>query len=90
MKRSSVILGILLLCGFARAQSESEGQTHVLKATPQTVIWGYYDGSSPPVLTVQSGDIVEVEHLVTGSGLMRALKMPEEVTIGCRLYERNA
>ena len=81
VRRSLVMLGMLLVSrlGFAGPQAEPAGKTHVLKAGPETVIWGYYDASSPPVLTVQSGDIVEVEHLVTGSGLMRAFKMPEEV-----------
>ena len=27
-----------------------------LKATPQTVVWGYYWSAAKPVLTIQSGD----------------------------------
>lgn len=80
MRKTSLLFLALLLAALpASAQSPPVGKTHVLKAAPDTVIWGYYSPMSPPVLTVQSGDIVEVEHLVTGSGLMRALKMPEEV-----------
>ena len=32
-----------------------------LKATPQTVVWGYYSASAKPVLTIHSGDTVKVE-----------------------------
>jgi acetamidase/formamidase len=38
-----------------------------LKATPKTVVWGYYDAKAAPVLRVQSGDTVEIETLVTSS-----------------------
>jgi acetamidase/formamidase len=49
-----------------------------LKAAPGTVAWGYYDGAVPPVLTVDSGDIVDVETMITGAHLSRALGVPEE------------
>jgi acetamidase/formamidase len=32
-----------------------------LKATPQTVVWGYYSASAKPVLSIHSGDTVRVE-----------------------------
>jgi acetamidase/formamidase len=53
-------------------------RTHPLKAAPDTVVWGYYDPSIPPVLTVDSGDIVDVETMVTGARFSRALGVPEE------------
>jgi acetamidase/formamidase len=34
---------------------------HVLKVTPQTIAWGYYWSAAKPVLTVRSGDTVEIE-----------------------------
>ncbi len=34
---------------------------HQLKASPQTVHWGYYDWRLKPVLKVQSGDTIEIE-----------------------------
>jgi acetamidase/formamidase len=46
--------------------------THHLNATPQTVRFGIFDASFPPVLTVQSGDTVVIE---TFSGA--AWEMPE-------------
>ena len=32
-----------------------------LKATPQTVVWGYYSAAAKPVLSIHSGDTVRVE-----------------------------
>ena len=39
----------------------------VLKPGPKTVAWGYYDASTPPVLRVKSGDVVEIHTLITSS-----------------------
>lgn len=38
---------------------------HYLPATPATVAWGYYWAGARPVLTVASGDTVDVETLLT-------------------------
>lgn len=35
--------------------------THLLQSTPQTVHWGYFDGSLAPVLTIESGERVVIE-----------------------------
>ena len=43
------------------------------------MVWGYYDATSPPALTVRSGDIVDIETLVTGSRLMQSLGLPEKI-----------
>jgi acetamidase/formamidase len=37
-----------------------------LKATPKTIVWGYYSASAKPVLTIHSGDTVRIE-TVSGS-----------------------
>ncbi len=34
---------------------------HTLKVTPQTIAWGYYWSAAKPVLTVRSGDTVEIQ-----------------------------
>ena len=41
--------------------------THVLNPTPQTVVWGHYDASDKPVLTIQSGDTVVMHTLLTNN-----------------------
>lgn len=38
-----------------------------LKATPQTVVWGYYWASARPALRIHSGDTVRMETVSTGS-----------------------
>ncbi|MBV9784175.1 MAG: acetamidase/formamidase family protein [Acidisphaera sp.] len=41
--------------------------THRISATPETVRWGLFDAAIPPVLTVASGDTVELECVVAGA-----------------------
>ncbi len=40
--------------------------THHLKASPETVAWGYFDASLPPVAEIDSGDTIVIE-TVSGS-----------------------
>ena len=42
-------------------------ETFELKATPKTVVWGYYSASAPPALRIHSGDTVKIETVSTGS-----------------------
>jgi acetamidase/formamidase len=54
-------------------------ETHHLAPSPKTVTWGYFDPSTPPVLGVRSGDIVEVETLPGGgSKALKAAGLPLE------------
>jgi acetamidase/formamidase len=41
-------------------------ETLELKATPQTIVWGYYSATAKPALRVHSGDTVRIE-TVSGS-----------------------
>jgi len=48
-----------------------------LKATPATVVWGYYSASAKPVLRIHSGDTVRMETLSTASpSRLEALGVP--------------
>jgi len=49
-------------------------KTHRLEATPATVAYGYYWAGATPVLRIASGDIVDVDTLLTNTpaGLQRA------------------
>src|SRR5271154_2597812 len=38
-----------------------------LKVTPETIAWGYYWADAKPVLTVKSGDTVEVQCVSVGN-----------------------
>ena len=56
-------------------------KVHQLPATPSTVAWGYYWSLAKPALTVNSGDIVEVETIMTNNpaGLERMGMKPEDI-----------
>jgi acetamidase/formamidase len=49
-------------------------KTHRLEATPATVAYGYYWADAPPVLRIVSGDIIDVDTLLTNTptGLAKA------------------
>ena len=55
------------------------GKVHRLEATPATVAYGYYWSEAKPALRIASGDIIDVDTLLTNSptGLQRA-GVPEE------------
>src|SRR5215213_8856908 len=56
----------LLLAAMAAAPF-AHGADYQLKATPATVAWGYYWSAAKPVLTIRSGDTVEMQTLTTSS-----------------------
>lgn len=68
---SAVLLAMALAGSAATAQSP---KTHRLEATPATVAYGYYWSEAAPVLRIASGDIIDVDTLLTNSpnGLARA------------------
>jgi acetamidase/formamidase len=76
---ASVVLvsaSVVLLAGQTRAP-----QTHRLEATPATVAYGYYWSAATPALRIQSGDIIDVDTLLTNTpaGLERAGVKPEKI-----------
>jgi acetamidase/formamidase len=60
-------LVVIFATYFATAALAQQPATHQLKASPKTVVWGYYSASAPPALRVRSGDTVEIETLITNS-----------------------
>lgn len=85
-------LGTNYAMGFLRGSEEAKAETllaadsirnagniHVLKATPQTCFWGFFDKTLPPVLTINSGDIVYVEALTHHAGDAPDLLMDDGV-----------
>jgi acetamidase/formamidase len=73
MTRIALLLcaAALLAAPAARAQSPV---THRLEASPSTVAYGYYWSEAKPVLRIASGDIIDVDTLLTNTptGLARA------------------
>jgi acetamidase/formamidase/ketosteroid isomerase-like protein len=64
-------LAALTAAAGVRAQAP---KTHRLEATPATIAYGYYWSDAKPVLRIASGDIIDVDTLLTNSptGLQRA------------------
>ena len=60
------LLVLLATAAIAQAQPAPPAH-HVLPATPKTVTWGRYDASTPPVLRIRSGDVVDVHTLITST-----------------------
>ena len=65
---------LMVLLAAAVSLQAQEPATHRLEATPSTVAYGWYDAAGKPVLTIKSGDIVDVDTLLTNTpqGLRRA------------------
>ena len=47
-------------------------KTHRLEATPSTIAYGWYDAAATPVLRIASGDIIDVDTLLTNTPAARA------------------
>ena len=56
------------------------GALHTLKATPDTVHWGYFDPSIGPSLRIKSGDLVSAEAITHHAGDAPHLMRDEAVT----------
>ncbi len=70
--RLAVVLS-LAVAGAVSARAQAP-RTHRLPATPETVAYGYYWSEAPPVLRIASGDVIDVDTLITNTpaGLTRA------------------
>jgi len=75
---------ILLVTGWPTAQTAQT--VHPLPATPATVAWGYYWSEARPVLRIASGDIIDVETMITStpSRLEAAGVPPDQVQSSLR------
>lgn len=60
------LLSILLVVS-ATMLSAQAPRTHRLEATPATVAYGHYWSETRPVLTIASGDIIDVDTLLTST-----------------------
>jgi acetamidase/formamidase len=56
-------------------------RTHRLEASPATIAYGYYWSDAAPVLTIASGDIIDVDTMLTNTpaGLQKAGIAPERI-----------
>jgi acetamidase/formamidase len=70
----------------ALAGQTPASKTHRLEATPATVAYGYYWAGAPPALRIASGDIIDVDTLLTNTpaGLERAGVPPGKIQSSLR------
>src|SRR5919198_5253531 len=68
------VLAAVLALAPAFVSAQNRPKTHRLEATPATVAYGYYWSQAQPVLRIASGDIIDVDTLLTNTpqGLARA------------------
>lgn len=66
MRRLLVLL--LISCGPVATAGQNAGpRTHRLEATPSTIAYGHYWSETTPVLRIASGDILDVDTLLTST-----------------------
>src|SRR2546422_5529030 len=77
---AAVCLGLALGVALLHAQTRTP-KTHRLEATPATVAYGYYWSEAKPALRIASGDIIDVDTLLTNTpmGLERAGVQPSRI-----------
>ena len=80
-RRLLIAIASLISAGVSALSAQSAPNTHRLEATPATVAYGYYWSEARPVLRIASGDIVDVDTLLTNSpmGLERAGVPPAKI-----------
>jgi len=86
MRRTLIILSAIVVVPAASMAAQTGGKTHRLEATPKTVAYGYYWSEAKPVLKIASGDIIDVETLLTNTParLERSGVKPEDVQASLR------
>ena len=78
--------GLALAVAAAVHAQAPAARTHRLEATPATVAYGYYWSEARPALRIASGDIIDVDTLLTNNpaGLERAGVPPDKVQASLR------
>ncbi len=87
----AALLTVTLCAAWLTTPVAQQPRTHRLEATPDTVAYGYYWSEAAPVLRIASGDIIDVDTLLTNSpnGLTRMGLPAEEVQESLRAVVAN-
>jgi acetamidase/formamidase len=67
MKRPPLACAGIVALGMMLAAHAQFPKTHRLEATPSTVVYGYYWSDAKPALRIDSGDIIDVDTLLTNT-----------------------
>ncbi|HWF10176.1 MAG TPA: acetamidase/formamidase family protein [Bryobacteraceae bacterium] len=71
-------LGVMVLALTGLAAGHARAASYELKATPETVVVGYYWSQAKPVLKIQSGDTVKIQTATGGAARAIAAGVPKE------------
>lgn len=63
----AVLAGAAAIAASSGVVSAQKPKTHRLEATPATVAYGHYWADTKPALTIESGDIIDVDTLLTST-----------------------
>ena len=79
MQMIRFLAALIVVATAALAAASQSPRTHRLEATPETVAYGYYWSEAKPVLRIASGDIIDVDTLLTNSpGPLARAGVPDE------------
>ena len=67
MKTPLLVCTCFIAFGTMLAAQAQTPKTHRLEATPSTVVYGYYWSEAKPALRIDSGDIIDVDTLLTNT-----------------------
>jgi acetamidase/formamidase len=86
VKRVVVCSLSLTLASLTAIGQSRKPQVHRLEATPSTVAYGYYWAEAKPALRIASGDIIDVDTMITNrpEGLEKAGVPPDKVQSSLR------
>ena len=69
-----------LITAHGEQRPDTEARSlHLLRATPETVHWGYFHAAVKPALTIQSGDLIMAQAVTHHAGDAPELMMDDEV-----------
>src|SRR5579864_1947251 len=73
-RNPTLAMSLLAIVAAAAAADAATPRVHRLEATPSTVAYGYYWSEAPPALRIASGDVIDVDTLLTNTpeGLAKA------------------
>jgi acetamidase/formamidase len=79
--RECLIAAISIVLTLSASADAQAPRVHRLEATPDTVAYGYYWSAAKPALRIPSGDIIDVDTLLTNSptGLQNAGVPPDKI-----------
>lgn len=79
MRFCALCFVLAMLATVEPVYSQGTSKPPVIRWGPNTVEWGFFDGSAKPILTIKSGDTVTVETPLAGSKEMQDMGMPEDL-----------